>query len=265
MIDGATPEPILLILHCELFCLFQVYENCLELYPLTTVHTTSPCKHIVVYLLFHNCLLVEGSHSIYIISLAVWFVFHFLGCFWLKICLKVKQKWRSIKLNTVCQYLLNPDMGITNTQGIIMFSIMLWDIVLFFGANLCNWILHWFIILCVFVSMCVCVCVTSVLSTLILFHNIPVVNYLHLINPFSITAIRWLQWTHCYTPITVHYHVQILDLVLSCNTRVFPRGLTPPRRKQCHHHPIRQLRLVPDARPFIPRAAGDQAVRPHHC
>ena len=64
MLDGATPELLLLIVNCKLFCLLHVDETCLKLYALTTVHPTPPCKYIVVYLLFDHCLLVEGSQSL---------------------------------------------------------------------------------------------------------------------------------------------------------------------------------------------------------
>ena len=39
------------------------------------------------------------------------------------------------------------------------------------------------------VCMCVCVCITYVLWTFILFHTIPVIDYLRLPNPFAIPAI----------------------------------------------------------------------------
>ena len=71
MLDGATPAPLLLIVHCGLFCLFRVDETCLKLYALTIDHPTSPCKHIVAYSLFDHCLLVEGSRSLDVVSLIV--------------------------------------------------------------------------------------------------------------------------------------------------------------------------------------------------
>ena len=71
MLDGATPAPLLLIVHCGFFCLFRVDETFLKLYSLTIVHPTSPCKHIVVYLLFDHCLLVEGSQSLDVVLLIV--------------------------------------------------------------------------------------------------------------------------------------------------------------------------------------------------
>ena len=71
MLDGATPAPLLLIVHCELFCLLHVDDTCLKLYALTIVHPTSPCKHIVVYLLFDHCLLVEGYQLLDVVSLIV--------------------------------------------------------------------------------------------------------------------------------------------------------------------------------------------------
>ena len=71
MLDGATPEPLLLIVHCDFFCLFHVDETYLKLYPLTIVRPTSPSKHIIVYLLFDHFLLAEGSQSLDVVSLIV--------------------------------------------------------------------------------------------------------------------------------------------------------------------------------------------------
>ena len=71
MLDGPTFALLLLIVYCESFCLFHVDETCLKLYALTIVHPTSPCKDIVVYLLFDHCLLVEGSQSLDIVLLIV--------------------------------------------------------------------------------------------------------------------------------------------------------------------------------------------------
>ena len=76
MLDGATPAPLLLLLlrlidNGEFFCLLHVDETCLKLYPWTIVHTTSPCKHVLVNVLFHHFLLVEGYQSLYIVSLIV--------------------------------------------------------------------------------------------------------------------------------------------------------------------------------------------------
>ena len=73
MLDGATLTPLLLLLfrliaHGEIFCLFHVDETCLKLYPWTIVHTTSPCNHVILNLLFHRYLLVEGSKLLYIVS-----------------------------------------------------------------------------------------------------------------------------------------------------------------------------------------------------
>ena len=67
MLGGATPAPLLLIVHFEFFCLFRVDKTCLKLYPLTIVHPTFPCKHIIIYLLFDHFLLVEGSQLIDIV------------------------------------------------------------------------------------------------------------------------------------------------------------------------------------------------------
>ena len=49
-----------------------------------------------------------------------------------KNCLKVGLIFSSIKLKTVCQYLLNPKMDITTTQEILLFRLMLCANVLFY-------------------------------------------------------------------------------------------------------------------------------------
>ena len=84
MLDGATPALLLLIVHCELFCLFHVENIFLKLYALTIFHPTSLCKHIVVYLLFDNFLLVEGSQSFDVILLIVRLVLIDVECFCLQ-------------------------------------------------------------------------------------------------------------------------------------------------------------------------------------
>ena len=84
MLDGATPAPLLLIVHFGFFCLFHVDETCLKLFALTIVHPTSSYKNIVVYLLFHNFLLVEGSQSIDVVSLMVLLVLLGVECFCLQ-------------------------------------------------------------------------------------------------------------------------------------------------------------------------------------
>ena len=81
MLDVDTPAPLLLIFHCEFFCLLHVDKTCLKLYALTILHPTSPFKYIVVYLLFDNCLLVEGSQLIDVVSLIVLLVLLGVECF----------------------------------------------------------------------------------------------------------------------------------------------------------------------------------------
>ena len=118
---------------------------------------------------------------------------------------------------------------------------------------------------CVFVCLCVCVCVTYVLSTLILFHTIPVVEYLHLPYPFTISDIRQLRQLPCYMPNDVHHRFYLLDLVLSRRPHMSPPGLTPPRHKQCHNHPTHQLWPLPDVHLFVPIAAEEKALIPQYC
>ena len=71
MLDIPTFALLLFIVHCESFCLFHVGETFLKLYALTIVHPTSPCKHIVIYLLFDHCLLLEDSQLLDVVFLIV--------------------------------------------------------------------------------------------------------------------------------------------------------------------------------------------------
>ena len=66
----------------EFFLFVRVYDTLLNAYSGTVFHTSFPQTYVLVYFLYHF-LLVEGSHSIYIILLTVIF---FLGiyCFGLK-------------------------------------------------------------------------------------------------------------------------------------------------------------------------------------
>ena len=89
MLDGATLAPLLLLLFqlvayggCS--CLLHVDETCLKLYPWTIVHPTLPCKHVLVNLLFHHCLLVEGSQLLYIVSLIIQLFLLGVECFGLQ-------------------------------------------------------------------------------------------------------------------------------------------------------------------------------------
>ena len=141
MLDRSTPSLLLLLLfrlisHGELFCLFHVDENCLKLYPWTIVHTNSPCKHILVNVLFDHCLLVEGSQSLYIVSLIVLFVLLGIDYFGLQ---ELFEGWCCLylhkKSNTCFQYVLKQKMDITTTQDILLFRLMLCAIVLFFGET----------------------------------------------------------------------------------------------------------------------------------
>ena len=50
-------------------------------------------------------------------------------------CLKVVVVFIYIKFNTHLQYVLNPNMDITTAQKILLFSLILYAIVLFFGAK----------------------------------------------------------------------------------------------------------------------------------
>ena len=84
MLDGATPAPLMLMVNCEFFCLFHVDDTCFKLYPLTIVHPTLPCNHVIVYLLFDHCLLVEGTQSLDIVTLIVRLVLLRVECFCLR-------------------------------------------------------------------------------------------------------------------------------------------------------------------------------------
>ena len=109
-------------------------------------------------------------------------------------------------------------------------------------------------------GVCVCVYVIYVNSTLTVFPTIPVVDYLRLPGTFTIPDIHQIQYLTCYTPIIFPHRVQILDLVSYRRSLMSTLGLAPPRRKLCHHRPIYHLRLLPDLRPFVARATGEQAV-----
>ena len=148
MLDGATLAPLLLlpfrlIAHGESFCLLHVDETCLKLYPWTIFNPTSPCKNVLVNLLFHHCLLVEGSQSLYILSLIIRLVllgveyfgaqelFKVLGCLYLH---KIE--------NTCFQYLLKPNIEIPTMHNILLFRIMIWHHRLVLWRNVCYHIAH---------------------------------------------------------------------------------------------------------------------------
>ena len=120
MFGGATPASLLLLLlrmiACgECFCFVHVDKNVFKAYYWTVTHPNFPCKSFLVYLLFRYCLLVEGSNYFYIVSLIVCSVFSALTVSAYKNCLKVGIILSSIKLKTVCHYLLNLKMDITTT------------------------------------------------------------------------------------------------------------------------------------------------------
>ena len=94
---------------------------------------------------------------------------------------------------------------------------------------------------CVCVCMCVYVCVIYINLTLNLFYTIPVVNYLCLHSPFTISGRHQIRCLPCYTPIILPHRIQILDLISSRRPRMYPLDLTPPGREQYHHRPTRQL------------------------
>ena len=110
-----------------------------------------------------------------------------------------------------------------------------------------------------------CVCVTYVLLTVYILHFISDPNFLRLPVPVCIPAIRRLRSLPCYTPTTSHPLFRIPDFVPSRLSRRVPLDLATPGREQFHHRSIRQLRFLPNARPFVARAAEEQAVRPHYC
>ena len=104
---------------------------------------------------------------------------------------------------------------------------------------------------CVYVCVCLCVCVTYVYLTLILLYTIPVVVTLRLPIPFSIPDLHRLQCLPCYTLITIPHYIRVLDLISSHIYRQYPLCLTLTGHGKCHHHPIHQLRPLPDAPPFV--------------
>ena len=113
-------------------------------------------------------------------------------------------------------------------------------------------------------SVCVCVCVTYVYSTFNLLHIIYDAGELRLPYSFDLPAIRQLRSLPCYTPTTFPNPFRVLDFSSSRPYLLYPVYLTSPGREQCHHRPIRQLKLLPDAHPFVARAVEEQAVRTHY-
>ena len=104
-----------------------------------------------------------------------------------------------------------------------------------------------------------CVCVTYVYLTLNIFHTINDTNCLNLPSPFAIPDICRLQCLHCYTLTASPHHVQVIALLFSLISTKSLLDLSTPGRGQRHHRPIRQIWLLPDARPFVVRAAKEQA------
>ena len=139
VLDGASQAPLLLpllrlISHGEFFCLFCVDETCLKLYTWNIVHPTSTCKHIIVKLLFHHCLLVEGSQSLYIVSLRIRLVLINVECFVLQELFKGLGCLYLHQIEHLFPICLDPNMDIPETHNILLFRIMLCAIVLFFGT-----------------------------------------------------------------------------------------------------------------------------------
>ena len=112
--------------------------------------------------------------------------------------------------------------------------------------------------------MCVYVCVIYIYSTFNLLHIIPDAGEIHIPNPFALPALRRLQFLPCYTLNTFTHPTQVLEFFSSCTSRLSPLDLTTPGREKCHHRPIRQLCLLSNARPFVTRAAEEQAVISHY-
>ena len=87
-----------LITRGEWFFLYLVYENYLKLYPWNIVHPNSPCKPVLVNLLFSHCLIVEGSQLFYIVSLIVWLVLLDVECFGLQ---ELFEGWGCVYLHKI--------------------------------------------------------------------------------------------------------------------------------------------------------------------
>ena len=144
MLDGSTPalSSLLLISFYQLIVIVECFgfvhvdKICLKSYSWTVIHTTSPHKHVFVYLMFHHFLLVEVSHYFYIKLLIVLFVFSQRCLFRIaRNAKKVGLILISIKLKTLCQYFLNPKMEITTINDILLFRLMLYAIVYIFGST----------------------------------------------------------------------------------------------------------------------------------
>ena len=99
------------------------------------MHLTLFHKYVIIYLLFHHCLLKEGSHYFDIVLLILWFIFLSVDFFGLQ---ELFEGWAHIEIHknkNFFHYLFFPKMDIPTTQEILLFRIMLCTIVLFFGAT----------------------------------------------------------------------------------------------------------------------------------
>ena len=116
----------------------------------------------------------------------------------------------------------------------------------------------------IYVCVCVCVCVTYALTKNYLLHFISDPASLRIPVPIYIPAIHRLWSLPCYNPTTPPSQFRVPDFVPSCPYRRAPVDLATPGRKQCHQCSIRQLRLLPNAHPFVAMDAEEQGVRPHY-
>ena len=111
------------------------------------------------------------------------------------------------------------------------------------------------------VCVCVCVCVTYILYDFYATTSPLPTSYVSPLLSF-LPDIRQLQYLPCYTPTPSTTLVRCPSASPSYPSRS-SQDLATPGREQCHHRPIHQLWLLPNARPFVARAAEEQAVR--HC
>ena len=67
-------------------------------YSCTVIHPNFPCKYVFIYLMIHHFLLVEFSHSFYIVSLIVWLFFLRVVCFRLQ---EIFEGWYHIEIHQI--------------------------------------------------------------------------------------------------------------------------------------------------------------------
>ena len=128
--------PFTFLVDCSLWMhlLRPWWRDLFETVPLEYSPSQSSLQVCSRKLLFYHCLIVEQSHYFNILLLISWLVFLTLSVSYCRNCLKCGVLLISIILKTLCQYFFNPKMEIPKTHEIILFRLMLYVIILLFGA-----------------------------------------------------------------------------------------------------------------------------------